>query len=132
MRARVAIRLPGRIIEIETVRLDDEQTLSATVELEDEVTEIDGLVVDHGARRAFAAGEDLELTTGQWTLMELLGRNPRRYVPHSELVEALGWPADSRTHTHSSQLKLVRNKLRERLEGEWIVNRKGFGYALRP
>jgi DNA-binding response OmpR family regulator len=85
-----------------------------------------------GKRQATWAGEGLELTSTEFSLLEALARQPGEVVTKQDLsLNALGRPLtryDRRIDVHISS---IRQKLGPRADGKaWIQSVRGLGYVL--
>ncbi len=81
-------------------------------------------------RRAQWHGQPLDLTSTEYSLLEVLARNAGRVVSKSELSEqALGRPLARFDRSIDVHLSSIRHKLGERADGQsWILTVRGVGY----
>ncbi len=88
-------------------------------------TQMRGLSLDRAARRASVAGEALELSPREWTLLDLLLTERDRVVTKAQIVEA--WGADE-----GGSIEVYIHRLRKKLEGSGLAVRtvRGLGYLL--
>jgi two-component system, OmpR family, response regulator len=95
-----------------------------------EVWECGELVVDAGARSVALGGTQVPLTTTEFNLLAVLGRNRTRVVPKSQLLRQVwGSEADER------RLEVHMSSLRRKLEAHgprMIQTVRGVGYVLHP
>ncbi|MCY4753661.1 response regulator transcription factor [Pelomonas aquatica] len=84
-----------------------------------------GLSLDRGARRASVAGQPLELSPREWTLLDLLLTERDRVVTKAQIVEA--WGVDE-----GGSIEVYIHRLRKKLEGSGLAVRtvRGLGYLL--
>ncbi|MEN9892802.1 MAG: hypothetical protein RLY78_3097 [Pseudomonadota bacterium] len=90
------------------------------------------LMVWPGSRRATWRGQTLELTGMEFTLLEVLMRQPGQLISRNEISQqAFGRPLapyDRRIDVHLSS---IRQKLGQRPDGQpWIQSVRGLGYQL--
>ena len=89
------------------------------------------LRLDLRAHRAHASERDLELTSAELRILELLVRADTRTVPRDELMsQALGrrlLPTDRSLDTHVSNLRRKLSKCTDRVSVQSV---RGAGYAL--
>lgn len=87
--------------------------------------QVRGLVLDRAARRASVAGQPLELSPREWTLLALLVTERDRVVSKAQIAEA--WGSDD-----GSSLEVYIHRLRKKLEGSGLAVRtvRGLGYLL--
>ncbi|RTL23407.1 MAG: response regulator transcription factor [Burkholderiales bacterium] len=84
-----------------------------------------GLSLDRSARRATVAGEPVELSPREWTLLELLLTERDRVVTKPQIVEA--WGSED-----SGSIEVYIHRLRKKLDGSGVAVRtvRGLGYLL--
>ena len=84
-----------------------------------------GLTLDRAARRASIAGEAIELSPREWTLLDLLLTERDRVVTKQQIVEA--WGSDD-----GGSIEVYIHRLRKKLEGSGLAVRtvRGLGYLL--
>jgi two-component system OmpR family response regulator len=84
-----------------------------------------GLLLDRTARRASVAGQPLELSPREWTLLELLLTERDRVVSKAQITAA--WGADD-----GGTIEVYVHRLRKKLEGSGLAVRtvRGLGYLL--
>lgn len=84
-----------------------------------------GLSLDRGARRASVAGQPLELSPREWTLLDLLLTERDRVVTKAQIVEA--WGVDE-----GGSIEVYIHRLRKKLEGSGLAVHtvRGLGYLL--
>ncbi|MCP5240024.1 MAG: response regulator transcription factor [Zoogloeaceae bacterium] len=83
-------------------------------------------------RTAEWAGAQLELTSTEFNLLEVLARNAGRVVSKSDLSEqALGRPLTRFDRSIDVHMSSIRHKLGPRADGQsWIMTVRGMGYQL--
>ncbi len=88
------------------------------------------LAFDASARRALVAGEALELSRREWTLLELLLGQRERVVTKAQIVQA--WSGDGGEVGAGNSIEVYIHRLRRKLEGAGLVIRtvRGLGYLL--
>lgn len=85
------------------------------------------LDINPAARSATLAGESLELTAREYTLLEMLARHPGRAYSRAQLEEALyGWGSE----VASNAVEVHIHHLRQKLGPDWIRTLRGIGYAI--
>ena len=83
--------------------------------------------LDLGARAASVAGQRVELTAREWSLVEALVRRPGRIVPKADLERLLlGAEAD----VQSNALEVHVSSVRRKLGRDLIETVRGLGYRL--
>ncbi|MFG6442048.1 response regulator transcription factor [Roseateles sp. LKC17W] len=87
-----------------------------------------GLTLDRTARRASIAGELVELSPREWTLLDLLVTERDRVVTKAQIAEAWG----SEDSAAGGSLEVYIHRLRKKLEGSGLAVRtvRGLGYLL--
>ena len=90
-----------------------------------------GLVIDRGARRAWAGEIELELSPKEFELLAMLAAEPERVYTRDELLSAI-WDFGSwaRTRTLDSHAFRLRQKLKQAGAGGLVVNVWGVGLRL--
>ena len=87
------------------------------------------LVLDTAARRAFLAGEPLELAAREWAVLEVLLANVERIVSKERIIQAVaGWGEE----LSPNAIEVYVSRLRAKLESAGVRIRtvRGFGYML--
>ena len=85
------------------------------------------LVVDTGARRCTAAGEQVHLTPTEFDLLACLAAAPGQVLTRERLLaEVWDWPGASGTRTVDSHVK----SLRAKIGAPRVRTAHGVGYAL--
>lgn len=97
------------------------------------VLEIGNLRLDPATCQATYEGKLLGLTPKEYTLLELLLRNPARVFSRSQIIEHL-WTFDDPPLEDSvkAHIKGLRQKLKKAGALDWIENVYGIGYRLNP
>ncbi|MCP6757226.1 MAG: response regulator [Fischerella sp. CENA71] len=97
------------------------------------VLEIERLRLDPSSCQVTYDGKQLELTPKEYSLLELLMRNPSRVYSRGDIIEHL-WTFDDppQEETVKSHIKWLRHKLKAVGAIDWIENVYGVGYRLNP
>lgn len=97
------------------------------------VLEIASLRLDPSSYEVSYDGKLLDLTPKEYSLLELLMRNPTRVFSRGNIIEHL-WSFDDppQEETVKSHIKWLRHKLKAVGAGNWIENVYGVGYRLNP
>ena len=85
------------------------------------------LALDPAAHRVSLHGTDIELSTREFSLLQLLLENAGRVLTRSQLEQSLyGW----RDEPDSNALEVHIHHLRKKLGSEWIRTLRGVGYTI--
>ena len=85
------------------------------------------VVIDSARRRVEIAGERVELTAREWTVLDQLLRNPRAIVSKAQIEDALyAFGAEVESNT----VEVYVSRLRKKLKRELIATVRGIGYRL--
>ncbi|KOP24619.1 multi-component transcriptional regulator [Hapalosiphon sp. MRB220] len=97
------------------------------------VLEIEKLRLDPSSCQVTYNEKQLELTPKEYSLLELLMRNPSRVYSRGDIIEHL-WTFDDppQEETVKSHIKWLRHKLKVAGAVDWIENVYGVGYRLNP
>lgn len=97
-----------------------------------EIAEVDGLIVDHGARQVRVAGQVIHLSGREFELAARLASDPRRVFTKEELLKDVwGYSGRLVTRTVDSHASRLRLKLRAVTgDDRFVVNVWGRGYRL--
>ncbi|MBD2355590.1 response regulator [Tolypothrix sp. FACHB-123] len=97
------------------------------------VLEIASLRLNPSVHEVSYNGKLLDLTPKEYSLLELLMRNPTRVFSRGNIIEHL-WSFDDppQEETVKSHIKWLRQKLKAVGAGNWIENVYGVGYRLNP
>lgn len=88
------------------------------------------VVVDASRRKAWVAGEEVQLSNKEFSLLRVLASEPHRVFSKQELLaEVWGYRTPTRTRTLDSHASRLRRKL-DPEHGRFVVNCWGFGYRL--
>jgi two-component system OmpR family response regulator len=89
-----------------------------------------GLTLDKSTRRALLAGEPLELSGREWTLLELLVQQRDKVVTKEQIHQA--WSDEGGETGGGNSIEVYIHRLRRKLEGARLVIRtvRGLGYLL--
>ncbi len=108
-------------------RVDRAGELARRAEREPTVLTVGDLVVDTGARRCTAAGEQVHLTPTEFDLLACLAAAPGQVLTRERLLaEVWDWPGASGTRTVDSHVK----SLRAKIGAGRVRTAHGVGYAL--
>ncbi|MCS7050035.1 MAG: response regulator transcription factor [Thermomicrobium sp.] len=95
------------------------------------VLHYDRVTIDLQNRRVYVDGREVRLSRTEWTLLELLARNPGRVVRHTELLSHVWGPEFAReTYYLRTWVSRLRTKLGDAEPYRLIVTRPGLGYQL--
>ena len=84
------------------------------------------LEVDQKAHKVYRDGEELHLTSSEWSLLTYLVQRPDQAVSRSSLLgECLGYLYSGSERTVDTHIANLRNRLGD---GDWIETIRGFGY----
>ena len=97
------------------------------------VLEVGELRLDPSICQVTYNGQQLDLTPKEYSLLELLLRNPLRVFSRGNIIEHL-WTFDDppQEETVKSHIKWLRHKLKVAGAVDWIENVYGLGYRLNP
>jgi len=98
-----------------------------------------GLRLDHGQRRAWTDGREIELTFQEFELLAFLGAHPATVFTRADLIEQVwrraiapdGQPIARASRTVDVHVSRLRNKLGPRY-GQCLVTEYRVGYQFRP
>ena len=99
-----------------------------------DVVTTDAFTVDLGAHRVSRGNDTVRLTPTEWSLLELLVRNPGKLVPQKQLLIEVWGPAyEHETH----YLRVYLAQLRRQLEPDpahprYLITEPGVGYRFEP
>ena len=89
--------------------------------------QLGALALDPAAHRVSLHGADIELSTREFSLLQLLLENAGRVLTRSQLEQSLyGW----RDEPDSNALEVHIHHLRKKLGSEWIRTLRGVGYTI--
>ena len=105
----------------------------APVETEPVVT-TDAFTVDLAAKQVTTAAGDVRLTPTEWSLLELLVRNPGKLVPQKQLLHEVWGPG---YESETNYLRVYMAQLRRKLEPDpsrprYLRTEPGMGYRFEP
>jgi len=87
------------------------------------------LTLDTVARRAYLAGEPLELAAREWAVLEVLLGKVEKIVSKESIIQAVaGWDEDLSPNAIEVYISRLRTKLER--AGVHIRTVRGFGYML--
>jgi two-component system KDP operon response regulator KdpE len=98
------------------------------------VVTTDDFTLDFDAKVATRAGEHVRLTPTEWSIVELLARNPGKLVSQTELLHEVWGPS---YHRETNYLRVYLAGLRRKLEADpsrprHLVTEPGMGYRFEP
>ena len=95
------------------------------------VLEVQDLVLDVSALRAFRKGHEIHLSQTEFRLLELLVRNAGRVVARTEILDKV-WTSrrDVTENTVDAFVRLLRRKVDQEPESKLIRTHRGFGYSV--
>jgi two-component system KDP operon response regulator KdpE len=101
----------------------------ATPESEPVYTQ-DGLEINFAQRRVSLNGQEINLTSQQYALLQYLAHNPRRILPHRTILREV-WGTEYETETQ--YLHVFVSQLRQKIEPDssrprFIKTERGYGY----
>ena len=91
------------------------------------IYEHEGIRLDVSRRRAFRDGAEIEITTREWGILELLAVREGRVVSRDALLEGV-WGVN--TDGASASLEVLVGRIRRKLARDLIRTVRGVGYAL--
>ncbi|WP_137893606.1 response regulator transcription factor [Ramlibacter sp. 2FC] len=88
------------------------------------------LLLDREARRASVAGQAIELSGREWSLLELLANQRDKVVTKEQINQA--WSGEGAEPAAGNAIEVYIHRLRRKLEGSALVIRtvRGLGYLL--
>ena len=98
------------------------------------VVTTDAFTVDLGAHRVSRGESPIRLTPTEWSLLELLVRNPGKLVPQKQLLIEVWGPAyEHETHYLRVYLAQLRRKLEpDPAHPRYLITEPGVGYRFEP
>jgi diguanylate cyclase (GGDEF)-like protein len=97
------------------------------------VLQVGGLILDPSTCQVTYEGNILDLTPKEYSLLELLLRNPLRVFSRGSIIDHLwGFDDPPQEETVKSHIKGLRQKLKVAGAVDWIENVYGLGYRLNP
>ena len=99
-----------------------------------DVVTTDAFTVDLGAHRVSRGNDVVRLTPTEWSLLELLVRNPGKLVPQKQLLIEVWGPAyEHETHYLRVYLAQLRRKLEpDPAHPRYLITEPGVGYRFEP
>ncbi len=98
---------------------------------EDSSLRVGVLKLDPSAREVTVAGDDLDLSPREFSLLEFLMKNAGRTMSRSRIAEAVwNYQFDPGTNVVDVYINYLRKKLGELPDGTEIVTARGVGYRL--
>ena len=99
-----------------------------------DVVTTDAFTVDLGAHRVSRGNDPVRLTPTEWSLLELLVRNPGKLVPQRQLLMEVWGPAyEHETHYLRVYLAQLRRKLEpDPAHPRYLITEPGVGYRFEP
>jgi len=91
-------------------------------------------VIDLTSKKAYVRGEDVHLTPTEWSLVEVLVRNPGRLVTQRQLLQQVWGPQYER---ETNYLRVYMAQVRRKLEPHpsmprYFITEPGMGYRFEP
>lgn len=99
-----------------------------------DVVTTDAFTVDLSAHRVSRGNEPVRLTPTEWSLLEMLVRNPGKLVPQRQLLVEVWGPAyEHETHYLRVYLAQLRRKLEpDPAHPRYLITEPGVGYRFEP
>ncbi|MET0866096.1 MAG: response regulator, partial [Nakamurella sp.] len=99
-----------------------------------DVVATDDFVVELAAHRVLRGDEVVRLTPTEWSLLELMVRNPGKLVPQKQLLTEVWGPAyEHETHYLRVYLAQLRRKLEpDPAHPRYLITEPGVGYRFEP
>lgn len=93
---------------------------------------VEDLVIDFRNKSVERAGNNINLTAKEFTLLVLLARNKERVISKQEILEKV-WDLsfDTGTNTIEVYISFLRNKIDKPYERKLIYTKPGFGYYIK-
>lgn len=93
---------------------------------------VEDLVIDFRNKSVERAGNSINLTAKEFTLLVLLARNKERVISKQEILEKV-WDLsfDTGTNTIEVYISFLRNKIDKPYERKLIYTKPGFGYYIK-
>jgi len=93
---------------------------------------VEDLVIDFRNKTVERAGNSINLTAKEFTLLVLLARNKERVISKQEILEKV-WDLsfDTGTNTIEVYISFLRNKIDKPYERKLIYTKPGFGYYIK-
>lgn len=89
------------------------------------ILDFERLVIVPSERRVTLDGNDINLSRREYAVLLALAESPGRYLSKQQISEKIyGWGEE----VESNALEVHIHHLRKKLEGNYIVNRRGLGY----
>ena len=85
-----------------------------------------GVMVDYGARRVFAGGNEVSLTQNEYNILALLTLNSGKMLTYREIIKAVWGDYSDRGSIKRLQVNIA--NIRKKLGAEIITNVPGVGY----
>ncbi len=83
-------------------------------------------MVDYGARRVFAGGNEVSLTQNEYNILALLTLNSGKMLTYREIIKAVWGDYSDRGSIKRLQVNIA--NIRKKLGAEIITNVPGVGY----
>ena len=101
--------------------------------LQSDTTDIDGLVVDAGARRVTLRGTEVALSRREFDVLDLLIRHAGQTLTKDQIeTQVWGFDADSGGNLVEVYVGRLRRKLNDVEDTQLITTVRGIGYRLEP
>jgi len=105
--------------------------LRRTQQLDDNILVYSDIEMDIRRRRVMRSGKRIDLTTKEFSLLELFMRRQGEVLPRS-LIESLIWDMNFDSHTNVVEvcIKRLRGKIDHGFDQRLIKTKRGAGYVL--
>ena len=104
--------------------------LKRTLTVQQDVLEFGSLLIDMKDARVSLGGQNVELTKREYLILCLLAQHPNNYFSREEIMVQV-WPNDTLVNDRSVDVHIARLRKKMGVEGWRLVNRTGFGYAMK-
>ncbi|MCF3139791.1 response regulator [Paenarthrobacter sp. AR 02] len=96
--------------------------------------ETEAFTVDLDKRKVTAAGQDVRLTPTEWSIVDIMVRNPEKLITHQQLLTEVWGPAYAK---EANYLRVYMAQLRRKLEADsgnpqHFITEPGMGYRFVP
>ena len=106
--------------------------IKRTIVVADEINiKIEDLEINFRNKTVTRSGQDLKLTSKEFTLLVLLAKNRGKVISKQEILEKV-WELsfDTGTNTIEVYISFLRNKVDKPFEHKLIKTKPGFGYII--
>ena len=100
----------------------------------DPVVKAEGFTIDFAARRVVRNGAEVHLTPKEWSMVQVLSRNPGKLVSQRQLLHDVWGPEYD---TETEYLRVLMGRVRRKLEADparprHFITEPGVGYRFEP